>query len=187
MSPFPSDYYTVSDPTTSTGRRAYFPVGSFPPSTSGTAFDPTSWESNDGFSPGSTILIHVPSLDLATSHIATISDMGASLAHDSPVVLLDATTGKRWPTWAELDVSDSNPATRLLLIHPARNLKEGDCYLVALRDLKTSDGLSIPPPRSDSRLSFIPPRRHPVCTPTMRHTCATSSGNSVAMASDLPA
>lgn len=145
MSPFPSDYYTVSDPMTSTGRRASFPAGSFPASASGTAFDPTSWESNDGFSPGSTILIHVPGLDLATSHVATISDMGASLAADSPVVLLDATTGQRWPTWTELDVSDPNPATRLLLIHPARNLKEGDRYLVALRDLRTSDGLLISP------------------------------------------
>src|SRR6185312_6725083 len=45
----------------------------------------------------------------------------------------------------ELDVSDPNPATRLLVIHPARNLAEGHRYLVALRHLKASDGSSIAP------------------------------------------
>jgi hypothetical protein len=145
MSPFPSDYYTVSDPTTGTGRRASFPAGAFPPSASGTVFDPTPWESNDGFSPGSTIVTHVPGLDLAASHVATISDMDQSLTPNSPVVLIDATTGAHWPTWTELDASDPNPATRLLLIHPSRNLREGDRYLVALRYLKTSDGSSISP------------------------------------------
>jgi hypothetical protein len=87
----------------------------------------------------------VPALDLSASHVATVSDMGGSLAPSSPVVLIDARTGKRWPTWAELDVSDPNPATRLLLVHPARNLTEGDRYIVALRDLKTSDGSIIGP------------------------------------------
>jgi hypothetical protein len=144
MSPFPSDYYTVSDPTTS-GLRVSFPSGAFPPSAAGTVFDPTPWESNDGFSPGSTILTHVPGLELGASHVASISDIGDSLASDSPVVLIDARTGARWPTWSELDASDPNAATRLLLIHPARNLTEGDRYLVALRDLKTSDGSSIAP------------------------------------------
>ncbi len=145
MSPFPSDYYTVSDPATSTGRRVSFPSGAFPPSGSGTVFDPTPWESNDGFSPGSTLMTHVTGLDLATSHIATISDIGNSLNPNSPVVLIDARTGAHWPTWTELDVTDPNPATRLLLIHPARNLTEGDRYLVALRDLRTPDGSSIAP------------------------------------------
>lgn len=145
MSPFPSDYYSAPDPTKVTGRRASFPAGAFPPSATGTMFDPPPWEANDGFSPGSVLLTHVPGLDLAASRVPTISDMGASLASSSPVVLIDARTGARWPTWAELDESDPNPATRLLLVHPARNLTEGDRYLVALRDLKTVDGVPITP------------------------------------------
>jgi hypothetical protein len=126
-----------------TGRRIDFPAGAFPVSANGHTFDPTAWESNDGFSPGSTILTHVSGLDLAASHVATISDMGASLSRSSPIVLIDARTGARWPTWAELNANDTDPATQLLMIHPARNLNEGDRYLVALRDLKTADGTSI--------------------------------------------
>ncbi len=145
MLPFPNDYYTVADPSAVTGRRVDFPAAAFPKSNSGQAFDPSAWEGNDGFSPGSTILTHVPGLDLAASGTATISDMGASLAPTGPIVLIDARTGKRWPTWAELDANDPNPATRLLVVHPARNLTEGDRYIVALRDLKTADGSAIGP------------------------------------------
>ena len=145
MLPFPNDFYTVGDRTTSTGRRVSIPLGAFPPTTSGEAFDPSPWNHNDGFSPGSTILVHVPDLVLAASGVATIGNMGTSLSQSSPIVLVDTRTGARWPTWAELDVRDANPATRLLVIHPAHNLSEGDRYIVALRHLKASDGSTIPP------------------------------------------
>jgi hypothetical protein len=145
MLPFPNDFYTVRDPALPTGRQVYFPPGAFPAATGAQAFDPTPWEGNDGFSPGSTILTHVPGLSLTASKMATISDMGRSLQANSPVVLLDATTGRRWPNWSELDVTDANPATQLLIVHPARNLTEGDRYIVALRHLETASGAIIPP------------------------------------------
>lgn len=146
MLPFPNDYYTVSDGGRTTGRAVYFPPKAFPESTIATGpVNPKAWEGNDGFSPGSNIIVHVPGIDLVASHVATISDMGDSLSVDSPIVLVDATTGERWPTWAELDTSDQDPSTQLLIIHPARNLAEGHRYLVALRDLKRADGSSIVP------------------------------------------
>lgn len=145
MLPFPSDYYTVPDRSTVTGRRVYLPPGSFPSAVGAGPVDPAPWEGNDGFSPGSAILVHVPGIDLAASGVATVSDIGRSLDESSPVVLLDATTGRRWPTWSELDVRDHDPATRLLMIHPARNLTEGDRYIVALRLLEGSGGEPVPP------------------------------------------
>jgi hypothetical protein len=145
MLPFPDDFYTVPDSAMPTGRRVSFPPGAFPATAHGQTIHPTAWEGNDGFSPGSTILTHVPGLSLSASSLATISDMGASLSSRSPIVLIDATTGQRWPTWAELDVTDPDPATQLLMIHPARNLADGHRYLVALRDLRRADGSSIAP------------------------------------------
>jgi hypothetical protein len=108
--------------------------------------DVTPWENNDGFSPGSTILAHVPGISLSRSHAATISRIGQSLDANAPVVLIDAMTGTRWPSWAELDANDSDKSTRLLIIHPARNLSEGHRYIVALRNLKTVSGRTISPP-----------------------------------------
>ncbi len=60
-------------------------------------------------------------------------------------MVIDATTGRRWPTWSELDVLDHDPSTQLLMVHPARDFIEGQRYLVALRNLKTASGQAIQP------------------------------------------
>ena len=56
--------------------------------------DPTDMDRADGFSPGSTVLVHVPELDLAESGAAPSTDVGASLDESSPIVILDAETGE---------------------------------------------------------------------------------------------
>jgi hypothetical protein len=119
MLPFPDDFYTVADHAMATGRRVYFPPGAFPASAHGSPVNPTAWEGNDGFSPGSLILTHVPDVSLAASHAATVSDMGASLSPDSPVVLFDASTGQRWPTWTELDATDPSPPKAIATWSPS--------------------------------------------------------------------
>jgi hypothetical protein len=144
MLPFPNDYYSVPDRGAPTGRHIDFPAAGFPAAVGQAPFNPAPWAANDGFSPGSTILIHVGGINLAKSRVATISDIGASLGPSSPVVLLDETSGQRWPVWAELDVNDPNPATQLMMVHPARNLTEGDRYIVSFSNLRTRTGSSIP-------------------------------------------
>ena len=145
MLPFPNDYDTAPDAATPTGRHIAFPAAALPRATGAAALDPTPWEANDGFSPGSVLLTHVPALSLRRSGLATISNMGDSLRTASPVVLLDTDTGQRWPTWAELDANDHDPATQLLMIHPAQDLAEGQHYIVALRNLRDGGGAPIRP------------------------------------------
>jgi hypothetical protein len=144
MLPFPSNRFTVADPTTATGRRVAIDPQSTPANTSGTHIDPTEWNRNDGFSPGSLIVVHVPDLDLTATGAPPVNDIGRSLDPDSPIVLMDARTGKRFPFFAELDsrvpAGDSRQA---LLIHPSRNLPDGGRYIVALRNMKRSDGTTI--------------------------------------------
>ena len=75
MAPFPDDFYTVADPALPTGRRVSIPaVPAAPPAAAD--FDAAPWERNDGFSPGSTILTHVPGLSLVASHVATRREHG---------------------------------------------------------------------------------------------------------------
>jgi hypothetical protein len=142
--PFPDDYFTVSDPSTPTGRRVDFPVSAMPKSVSGTPIDPTQWNRNDGFSPGSDILVHVPGIDLARSGVAPITDIGSSLRPDSAVVLLDAATGARVPYWGELDANDTNASEQALIIRPAVDFLDGHRYIVALRHLRDGSGHLIP-------------------------------------------
>ena len=159
--PFPNDYFTTADPSTATGRRVDFQVAEMPRDVVGLPIDPTEWNRNDGFSPGSEVLTFVPGLDLhrtwGTQAIASprdggpndprdqISDIGRYLEPNAPILIIDATTGQRWPFWSELD---HNAATkdneRTLILRPAVNFHEGHRYLVALRDLRTANGTIIP-------------------------------------------
>ncbi|MEW1890048.1 hypothetical protein [Streptomyces sp. NPDC085659] len=142
--PFPNDWYTRPDPRTDTGRRVAFDASALPRPATGQSVDPAAWNRSDGFSPGSTLIAQVPGLDLARTGAAPLTDIGRSLDRDAPVVLLDTTTGERWPYWAEPDSNATDPARRALLIHPARNFEDGHHYAVALRHLKDRSGRTIP-------------------------------------------
>ncbi|WP_367130309.1 hypothetical protein [Saccharothrix sp. HUAS TT1] len=156
--PFPSDWHTRSDPTTPTGRRLAFTPDVLPRNAAGSAVDPTAWNRADGFSPGSTLIAHVPGLDPAASGLAPVTDIGRSLDADSPVVLLDASTGERWPHWAEVDSND--PERRSLLVHPARNLRDGHRYVVALRGLRDAAGGALAPNPAFARIAGAHLGRH---------------------------
>jgi hypothetical protein len=141
--PFPNDYFTVADPSTATGRRVDFEPQAMPTNAAGAAIDPVPYDRNDGFSPGSAVLTFVPGLDLARTGVAPSTDIGRSLDPNAPIVLLDATTGRRVPSWAELD--QTAPAGRqLLIVRPAVNFPEGHHIIVALRQLRTASGQTIP-------------------------------------------
>jgi hypothetical protein len=145
MLPFPSDFFSVDDPSTATGRRVNLVRESLPVNIQGVHVDPTEWNRNDGFSPGALIATFVPGLDVDASGIPNVTDIGASLAQDSPIVLLDVDTGERKPYWGELDASVSAGADRMLLVRPAKNLEEGHRHVVALRRLKDGAGNAIAP------------------------------------------
>ena len=140
--PFPNDYFTVSDPSTATGRRVNFSVEAMPKNAAGVPIDPTEWNRNDGFSPGSAILAFVPGLDLGRTGAASQTDLGRSLLADAPIVLLDTVTNRRVPYWAELDQRAPDDQ-QTLIVRPAINFTEGHHVVVALRSLKDQTGTTI--------------------------------------------
>ena len=146
--PFPSDWYTVEDSSTDTGRRVAIRRPSTPANLDGVHIDPAELNRNDGFSPGSPIMLQVPLLDVERSGLAPVTDMAASLDEDAPIVLLDVDTGERHPYWAELDAQADPEGTPVLFIRPARTFPEGHRIVVALRNLHDTDGRTISPPDS---------------------------------------
>jgi hypothetical protein len=141
--PFPNDYFTVRDRSTDTGRRVDLSPEATPRNAAGVPIDPTEWNRNDGFSPGSTILTQVPGLDLERTGAAPETDIGRSMRATAPIVLLDATSGRRVPYWAELDQSTPTTDQRSLVVRPAVNFREGHRIIVALRNLRDSSGATI--------------------------------------------
>ncbi|MGW2653566.1 hypothetical protein ACWC1D_07875 [Streptomyces sp. NPDC001478] len=144
--PFPNDWYTRPDPRTDTGRRVAFDTALLPRPVTGLPVDPAAWNRSDGFSPGSTLIAQVPGLDTEATGAAPLTDIGRSLDRNAPIVLLDTTTGERWPYWAEPDANATDPGRRALLIHPARNFLDGHHYAVALRGLRDGAGRLLPVP-----------------------------------------
>ncbi len=143
--PFPSDYYTVVDRSMPSGRKVVFPESAMPTNRLDVHISPTTYSRNDGFSPGTSILVHLAGVNLSRSGIPGVGAIGASLRPTAGVVLLDETTGQRLPYWGELDARDSDPSTQLLMVHPAANLPEGHRIAVALTGVRTANGVTVPP------------------------------------------
>jgi hypothetical protein len=145
--PWPSDSYTKRDKRTDTGLRLNLRKRDMPRNKAGKPIDPADMNRADGFSPGSAILVKVPGLGtpaaVRRSKLPPLTNLSRGLAKKSPVVVINARTGKRHPVWAELDSNAAKPADRLLIIRPARNFDEGERYIVALRNLRSASGRRI--------------------------------------------
>jgi hypothetical protein len=90
--PFPSDAYTVEDEASATGRRVDLPQGLLA-NADGSTLDVTAWNRNDGFSPSTPILIHVPGLDADLTDLPSEGDIGFSVTPESATLLIDLDTG----------------------------------------------------------------------------------------------
>jgi hypothetical protein len=143
--PFPSDYLTVEDPSSNTGRRVHFAQAGMPRNNNNIPMNAVDYNSNDGFSPGASMLLHVPNVDLTMTGAVPITDIARSLDAGAPIVLVNAGTLAHHPFWAELDANAPTEPERSLILHPAVNLDEGGRYIVALRNMKDGSGAIIPP------------------------------------------
>ncbi len=142
--PFPSDFFTVADASTDTGKRVNFAAASMPVNSNSVPVDPTEWNRNDGFSPGTPIMAYVPGIDLRKTGAAPVTDIGHSLAKDAPIVVLDTKTKERVPYWTEMGDA-KNPSDQVVVVHPAVALPEGHRFIVAHRNMKNSHGTVIKP------------------------------------------
>jgi hypothetical protein len=140
--PFPSNVFTVDDPTTITGRRVQLSDAMMPVTQSGATAMASGWSSRDGFSPGSGPMVHLPGA--TATGLPTAFTIENSLRDDAPTILLDAETGERVPHFAELDASASDPSRAGLFIRPALRLHDARRYIVALRGVEGEDGELLP-------------------------------------------
>jgi hypothetical protein len=145
--PWPNNLFTKRDKRADTGLQLHLAKSAMPRNKNGKPINPADMNRADGFSPGSAMLTKVPGLDtpaaVKRSKLPPLTNLKRGLAKRSPVVLINARTGKRHPLWAELDSNAKKRKDRVLIIRPARNLEEGETYIVALRNLKNARGKEI--------------------------------------------
>ena len=142
--PFPSDSFTVADPSTATRIRVNLPQGQFP-NAAGKTLDVTEWNRNDGWSPSTPILIQIPNLDFAATEFPTQGEMLKSTTSESASVIVDLDTGQLVPHWAEVDAHATDPARQALILRPATSLIETHRFAVALRNLVGTNGAPLSP------------------------------------------
>jgi len=154
--PFPDNRLARPDPSTPTGLRVNLPAGAMPASASGQPIGVAPYDRADGFSPGSTVIVHVPGLDNPSAFARTgavgLANMAQAFAPGQPIVVIDEHTGRRQLIWSELDANAGSPQSTDLLIHPGANFLEGHTYIVALRNLRTASGRLIKAPAWFERL-----------------------------------
>src|SRR3954469_22307612 len=158
MLPYPNDWFTKPDASSTTGRRLDLNILAMPRNAEGKPIETQEWNRSDGFSAGAQILTYVPGMtknaNLVPSGLPPVTDLGMNdHPDDLGVVLLDTATGKKWPVWAEVDEytesAGPTPSPTIqqdLMIHPATNLVDGHRYIVALRPLVLDDGTTAQPP-----------------------------------------
>ena len=145
--PFPSNLFTAPDRSTPTGLRVHLPAAAMPANKLGQRVGVSEYNRADGFSPGSTLIVHVPGLDLHRTRVVPLSDLRQAFAPTQPIVVIDEQTGVRQLIWAELDANAHGAQSVNLLIHPGKDFAEGHTYVVALRNLRDSRGRVISAPR----------------------------------------
>ena len=150
MLPFPDDFYTRADPNSATGRRIDFKTPAMPVNNAGTHMEAGSYNFNDGFSPGESIVVRIPGIDTeadldANAH-PQLAQLGGYADADTSFVVIDAATGERQPIWTEIDSNSDVPAETATLIHPAVNFAAGHRYIVAIRSLKNAAGTALKAP-----------------------------------------
>jgi len=139
--PYPNNVFTTADASTDTGRRLAHATESLP-SKNGNAVQAAPFNDADGFSPG---LAGMTFLAGATvTGLPTWMDIDASLAADSPTVLINAETGERIPHFSEIDVSLAGATANSLMIRPVVRLDDGTRYIVAIRNVVNQAGDVIP-------------------------------------------
>src|SRR3954447_25738282 len=125
--PWPSDAYTRHDATTDTGRRLNLQITQMPANAAGVPVDPTAFNRNDGFSPGTLIVTRIPQITTQAAFDAngfpTNTDPGRSFDENAKIVVIDA-TARRHPRqliWADLEYPPGTSAdVQTLVIHPGK-------------------------------------------------------------------
>lgn len=143
--PFPSDAFLVDDATMPTGRRVAL-EGAGAAIYRRMPVDVLAVNTPDGFSVAAPAVAWFPFEIDDSSLVPHHGDPSRTTEGDSPTLLIDSTTGERIVHFAELDPTQLDPTERALLIRPLVRLEHERRYVVAIRNLRTTSGDSVPAP-----------------------------------------
>ncbi|MSP91401.1 MAG: hypothetical protein EXR79_06305 [Myxococcales bacterium] len=144
--PWPSNHYLVADVSRKTGFRLQFGPLSLPVSDIGKRPLPADYATLDGYSVGTSLLVHFPGIDV--TGLASETNPAPSLAKDAKIVLLEVKGGKvtrTIPHFVEADGQENDPTKRVLFVRPLVILDPATRYVVGMRGLQDMAGKPFAP------------------------------------------
>ena len=133
--PWPSDAYLSPSADTATGRVVDLPAEAMP-----TSVSPASFARDDGFSQATAMLAWFPG-GVDPASLPHESDPGASVAPDSPVLLLEGGSWEPVPVMVELDSQAERAREQSLILRPFQTLRPDTAHVVIIRDgVRAADG-----------------------------------------------
>lgn len=141
--PWPSNQYLQEDADRETGFALSFGPASLPAPAGGAPLDATLFGHLDGYGLGVPIMAQFPGLDMAP--LASEFALEDSLEEDSPTLLYRVVGDALEPIihWNELDATATINAQRVLFTRPGVLLEPNARYIVAYRNLTTTEGQPI--------------------------------------------
>ncbi|MBT8495719.1 MAG: hypothetical protein KJO07_21905, partial [Deltaproteobacteria bacterium] len=162
LMPWPSAVYLEEDGSTATGVRVAVPQGAMPTNIDQIVVDPTPLNRYDGFGPTGVIIAGFET-GASDSNLPGPENIDASLAPDSPIVVLDMATGERIPFFAETDSTTDEPSEKSLLIRPMVRMPAGARIAVGIRNsVKAYDGSDLARPAGFQALIDDKSYSHPL-------------------------
>jgi hypothetical protein len=144
LMPWPSMAYVKTDASSATGYRVDIPIEAMPANLDKLSVDPGPLNRRDGFSPISQLLVAFPT-GVSGDNLPTWKDPSASLAADSPIVIVAIDNGERVPFFAEIDQNIDDITKRDLIIRPLARMRGGTKYAVGIRNTVVApDGSALP-------------------------------------------
>ena len=169
--PLPSDYWTVDDPTTPSGRRLAIGGTTLPRATTRLNMehiDPAPINERDGWSVNGNILTYLP--EATVTGLPRPNSIERSLESDSPTVLLDAASGERVAHFSEIDATTvESDSHRAFMIRPVVPLEHETRYIVAIRGVVDGAGNPIAPSETFAALRDNTPSEVPSIEPRRAH------------------
>jgi hypothetical protein len=159
MMPWPNAIYLKTDSTTQTGFRVALSPETLPARANGDAFDPTRWNTADGFSPAGPILYWFAE-PIDASSLVPETNISASLDVGAATVIVDMATNELVAHFSGIDENVHRDGDRqAIIITPAQRLLPKHRYAVAItKFIKTTSGdLPTRPPLFDRIASGDPP------------------------------
>lgn len=139
--PWPSNLFLHEDADRATGYGLRFGPTTLPANDRGRHIDPTPYERMDGYGVSTPILVHFPNLDV--SAMPDEYAVALSLQEDAQILIWKEDSEgnlERVPYWVDHDDWETNPERRTLYIRPGVILDAGTRYIVALRNLRDTEG-----------------------------------------------